>query len=139
MAQYINAILHLEAKWISEMSAIIDVSFVTNRQSLENVHKCKAVAKKAGEWVQGILDTVKHIGLLDKASKEISTITKKVETSNEGYEKERNNWVKVVIWLEDVQEFGLQRFQVECLMAGLDEKALYDLKDSIEWWNEALI
>ena len=58
--------------------------------------------------------------------------------SNEGYEKERNNWAKVVMWLEDVQEFGLQKFQAECPVTGLDEKALYVIKDYIEWQNEVL-
>ena len=53
--------------------------------------------------------------------------------SNEGYEKERNNWAKVVMWLEDVQEFGLQKFQAECLVDGLDEKPLYVIKDCIKW------
>ena len=65
-------------------------------------------------------------------------ISKKVETSNDGYEKERNNWSKIVIWLEDVQEFGLQKFLAECPVAGLDEKALYVIKDCIEWRNEVL-
>ena len=51
-------------------------------------------------------------------------MTKKVEMSNEGYEKERNNWMKVVIWLEDFQEFGLQKFQAKCPIVGLDEKSL---------------
>ena len=106
--QYINAILHLEAKPICEMSAIIDVSFVTNHQSLENLHKCKAVEKIVGQWVLDVLhNTIKHIGHLDQASKEILNIAKKVEVSNEGYEKERNNWAKVVMWLEDVQELNL--------------------------------
>ena len=39
MAQYINVILHPKAKPISEMSTIIDVSSMTNQQSLENLHK----------------------------------------------------------------------------------------------------
>ena len=103
MAQYINAILHPKAKLISEMLAIIDVSSLTNQQSLENLHKCKAVAKIAGEWVLDVLhNTVKHIGHLDQALKEILNISKKVETSNYGYDKERNNWSKIVMWLEDV-------------------------------------
>ena len=111
MAQYINAILHPEAKPISEMSTIIDVSFVTNQQSLKNIHKCKVVAKIVGEWVQDVLhNTVKHVGHLDQALKEISNIAKKVEVRNEGYEKEKNNWAKVAMWLEDVQELGLQKF-----------------------------
>ena len=49
MVQYINSILHLEAKLISEMSTIIDVSSTTNQQSLENLYKCKAIAKIVGE------------------------------------------------------------------------------------------
>ena len=103
MAQYINAVLHPEAKPISEMSIIVDVSSMANQKSLENLHKCKAVAKIAGEWVLDVLhNTVKHIGHLDQASKEILNIFKKVETSNDGYEKERNNWSKIVMWLEDV-------------------------------------
>ena len=139
MAQYINAVLHPEAKPISEMSVIVDVSSVANQQSLENLHKCKAVAKIAGEWVLDVLhNTVKHIGHLDQASKEILNISKKVETSNDGYEKERNNWSKIVIWLEDVQELGLQKFLAECPVAGLDEKSLYVIKDCIEWRNEVL-
>ena len=108
MAQYINALLHSEAKPISEMSAIVDISFVVNQQSLENLHKCKVVAKIAGEWVLDVLhNTVKHISHLEQASKEILNISKKVETSNHGYEKERNNWSKIVIWLDDVQELSL--------------------------------
>lgn len=51
MTQYINAILHPEAKLINDMSAIIDVSSTTNQQSLENLHKCKSVGKIVGEWV----------------------------------------------------------------------------------------
>ena len=66
MAQYINAILHPKAKPISEMLAIVDVSSVTKQQSLENLHKCKVVAKIAGEWVLDVLhNTVKHISHLD--------------------------------------------------------------------------
>lgn len=108
MAHYINVILHPEEKPILEMLVIFYVSYVTNQQSLDNLHKCKVVAKTIGECMQGILDdTMKHIGLLDKDSKEISTITKNIELSNGGYEKERNNWEKVVIWLDDIQEFRL--------------------------------
>ena len=83
-------------------------------------------------------NTVKHIGHLDQASKEMLNISKKVETSNDEYEKERNNWSKIVMWLEDVQELGLQKFLIECLVAGLDEKVLYVIKDCIEWRNEVL-
>ena len=98
MAQYINAILHPKAKPISEMSVIIDVSSATNQQSLENLYKCKVVAKIAGKWVHDVFhNTIKHIGHLDQASKEISNIAKKVEVRNEGYEKERNNWAKVAM------------------------------------------
>ena len=42
------------------------------------------------------------------------------------------------MWLEDVQELGLQKFQAECPVAGLDEKALYVIKDCIEWRNKVL-
>lgn len=78
MAQYINAILHPEAKPISEMSAVVDVSSLINQQSLRNLHKCKAVAKKGGEWVEDVLqNTIKHIGHLVYASKEIANIAKK--------------------------------------------------------------
>lgn len=89
MAQYINAILHLEAKSINEILAMVDVTSTTNQQFLDNLQKCKAVAKTTKEWVQGVLDnTMKQINLLDKVSKEACTITKKVELSHEGYEKE---------------------------------------------------
>ena len=44
----------------------------------------------------------------------------------------------MVIWLEDIQDFGLQKFQVKCPVAGLDDKNLYVIKDCIEWRNEAL-
>lgn len=47
--------------------------------------------------------------------------------------------MKVVIWLEDIQEFGLQKFQAKCPVVGLDEKTLYVIKDCIEWRNEALV
>ena len=140
MAQYINDILHPEAKPINEMSAIVDVTSTSNQQLLDNLQKCKVIAKTIEEWVQGVLDdTIKKINLLDKASKDIFSITKRVELSNEGYEKERNNWAKVMMWLEDIQEFGLQKFQAECLIASLDEKTLYVIKDYIEWKNEALV
>ena len=85
-----------------------------------------------------LANTMKQINLLDKASKEISTITKKVELRNEGYKKERSNWEKVVIWLEDIQEFKLQKFQAKCPIASLHDKTLYIIKDCIEWRNEAL-
>ena len=66
------------------------------------------MVKTTREWVQGVLDdTVKHIGHLENVLKEISNITIKVEASNEGYKNESNNWAKVVMWLEDVQEFNL--------------------------------
>ena len=47
--------------------------------------------------------------------------------------------MKVVIWLEDIQEFGLQKFQVECPIASLDEKKLFVIKECIEWGNESLV
>lgn len=47
--------------------------------------------------------------------------------------------MKVVISLEDVQEFGLQKFQAECPVSSLNEKALYIIKDCIEWQHEALV
>lgn len=78
---------------------------------------------------------MKQINLLDKALKEDFSITKKVQLIHEGYEKERNNWAKVVLWLEDIQEFGLQKFQVEFPVTSLDEKTLYVIKDCIEWRN----
>ena len=78
MAQNINAILHPEAKTINEMSAMVDVTSMTNQQFLDNLQKCKTIAKTTEEWVQGVLDnTMKKINLLDRASKEAFTITKK--------------------------------------------------------------
>lgn len=56
----------------------------------------------------------------------------------EGYEKERNNWVREVLWIEEIQEYGLQRFLSECPVVGLDKKTLYVIRDCIEWQNEAL-
>ena len=43
-----------------------------------------------------------------------------------------------MLWLEDVQEIGLQKFLSECPMARLDEKTLYVIQDYIEWRNEAI-
>ena len=104
MAQYINVIPHPKPKPLSEMSAIVDVTSTTNQQFLDNLQKCKAIAKMAEEWLQYVLsETMKQVNLLDKASKETIVIIKKVESSNEGYEKERNNWAKLVLWLEDIQ------------------------------------
>ena len=134
MAQYINAILHLEPKPLNEMSSSMDVMSIANQQFLDNLHKCKAIAKTTEEWLQYVLsETVKQVNLLDKASKETAAIIKKVELSYEGYEKERNNLKKVVLWIEDIQGFGLQNFWVECPVAGLDDKTLYIIKDCIEW------
>ena len=53
--------------------------------------------------------------------------------------KERSNWVKVVLWIKEIQGFSLQKFQVECLVTSLDDKTLHVIKDCIEWRNEALI
>ena len=72
---------------------------------------------------------MKEISLLNKASKEISAIIKKVESNNEGYEKERNNWVKVVLQIEEIEGFKLQKFQAKCPVASLDDKTLYVIKD----------
>lgn len=80
------------------MSIIVDVSSSANQQFLDNLQKCKAVAKVSEEWLQFVLrKIVKQISLLDKASKETTTIIKKVESNNEGFEKERKNWVKVAL------------------------------------------
>ena len=92
MAQYINAILHPDPKPINQMSAIVDVNSAINQQFLDNLQRCKTVAKIAEEWIQDILEVVvKKINLLDGASKEISAITKKVESNNEGHKKERSD------------------------------------------------
>ena len=48
-----------------------------------------------------------------QASKETNAIINKVESNNEGYKKERNNWVKIVLWIEEIQGFGLKIFQVK--------------------------
>ena len=108
MAQYINTILHQEPKTLNEMSKIMDVSSLTNEQFLDNLQKCKVVARTSKEWLQFVLsETEKKISLLDKASKQTIVIIKKVESNNEFFEKERNNWVKVVLWIEEIQGFGL--------------------------------
>ena len=60
MAQYINAILHLEPKPINEMTAIVDVTSTINQQFLDHLQKYKVVVKAAEEWVHDILnDTIK--------------------------------------------------------------------------------
>ena len=51
MAQYINAILHPEAKPINEISSMVDVTSMTNQKFLDNLQKCKVVAMKTEEWV----------------------------------------------------------------------------------------
>ena len=80
------------------------------------MHKCKAVAKIAGEWVLDVLhNTVKHIGHLDQASKEILNISKKVETSNDGYEKERNNWSKIVMGWRTCRSSVYKSFRLNVL------------------------
>ena len=139
MAQYINAILHPDPKPINQMSAIMDVNSDINQQFLDSLQRCKTVAKIAEEWTQDISKlAIKKINLLDGASKEISAITKKVESNTEGHEKERSDWARIVLWLEDVQEIGLQKFLSECPVASLDEKTLYVIQDCIEWRNEAI-
>ena len=139
MVQYINAILHRDPNPINQMSAIVDVNSTVNQQFLDNLQRCKIVAKIAEEWIQDVSEVaVKQINLLDGASKEISTITKKVESNIEEHKKERSDWARIVLWLEDVQEIGLQKFLSEFPMAGLDEKMLYVIQDCIEWRNEAI-
>jgi len=44
-----------------------------------------------------------------------------------------------VLWIEEIQGFGLQNFQVEYPIAGLHEKTLHVMKDCIEWRNEVLV
>lgn len=103
MAQYINAILHPKPEPLNEMSAMVDVSSSTNQQFLDNLQKCKVVAKTSEEWLQYILKkNEEQIRLLDKASKETIVTVKKVESNNEGFQKERSNWVKVVLWIEEI-------------------------------------
>lgn len=51
MEHNINAILHPEAKPINEMSAMVDVTSMTNQQFLDNLQKCKVVAKTTEEWM----------------------------------------------------------------------------------------
>ena len=46
--------------------------------------------------------------------------------------------MKVVLWIEEIQGFSLQKFKAKCPVAGLDEKTLFVIKDCIEWRNEAL-
>lgn len=41
--------------------------------------------------------------------------------------------------MEEIQGFGLQIFQVECPIAGLDDTILYIIKDCIECQKEALV
>ena len=41
--------------------------------------------------------------------------------------------------MEDIQEFGLQKFQAECPVASLDDKTLYLIKDYTEGRNEVLV
>lgn len=140
MTQYINVMLHPEPKPLNEMLAMVDVSSSTNQQFLDNLQKYKVVAKMNEEWLQLILkETEQQIRLLDKASKETIVMTKKVESNNKGFEKERNNWVKVVLWTEEIQRFGSQNFQVECPITGLDDETLHLIKDCIEWRNEVLV
>ncbi len=87
MAQYINAILHLEPNLLNQMSALVDVLSSTNQQFLDNLLKCKVVAKTFKEWLQYILKKIEEqIRLLEKATKETIIIPKKVESSNESFE-----------------------------------------------------
>ena len=60
MAQYINAILHPEPKPLNEMSALVDVSSSANLQFLDNLQKCKAIAKTSKEWLQYILKKIEE-------------------------------------------------------------------------------
>ena len=63
--------------------------------------------------------------------KETVVIVKKVESNNECFEKEINNWVNVVLWIEEIQGFGLQKFQAKCPVTTLDDKTLHVIKDCI--------
>ena len=42
------------------------------------------------------------MNLLSDTHKETSFVTKKVESNIEGYEKEKNNWMKVILWIDEV-------------------------------------
>ena len=50
---------------------------------------------------------------MSEAWKENTNVIKKIESSIESHEKEKSNWVKEVSWMEEVQEYGLQRFLIE--------------------------
>ena len=139
-AQYINAILHPKPKPLNQMSTTMDVFCLANQEFINKLQKCKVVARTSKEWFQFVLsETMKQISLLDKDSKETTSIIKKVKSNNEGFEKERNNWIKLVLQIEEIQRFGLQRFQIECPMAGLDDKTLYVIKDCMKQRNESLV
>ena len=48
-----------------------------------------------------------------KARKEITNVIKKLESRIKYHEKEKINWVKEVSWMEEVQEYNLQKFLVD--------------------------
>ena len=99
---------------------MVDVSSSTNQQFLDNLQKCKAIAKMSKEWLHFILkETEKQIIILDNASKETVAIIKKVESNNEGFEKERNNWVKVVLGLKKFMDLVCKFFRLNALTVAL--------------------
>lgn len=115
MAQYINAILHPEPKPLHEMSATIDVRSPINQHSLDNlVHRSKEVAKTFKEWIQFVQDEpIKQINLLNEAKNETTNVTKKIESNINSHEKEKANQVKEVSQMDEVQEYGLQKFLIK--------------------------
>ena len=70
------------------MSTIFDIKSPSNQQFLDNLRKCKAIAKTFKEWVQIVQnETIKQVDLLSNTQKDTSTIVKKVELNIERYEK----------------------------------------------------
>ena len=85
------------------MSIIFDIKSPSNQKKLDNLRKCKAIAKTFEEWVQIVQnETIKQVDLLSNTRKDTSTIVKKVELNIERYEKEKGNWVKEVLWIDKV-------------------------------------
>lgn len=52
-------------------------------------------------------EAITQVNLLSDTCKETSIVTKKVESNIEGYEREKNNWMKVVLWIDEIQGYGL--------------------------------
>ena len=53
--------------------------------------------------------------------------------------KEKGNWVKEVLWIDEIQGYGLHKLLSKCLLVGIDDKKFHVIQECIEWINEVIM